>query len=888
MVHIFLALFFLFVASTASAANESGDSIVGRLARQVAAFPQEKLYTQIDLAEYFAGDTIWMRHHVVEAQTGTPSYASRYVYAELISPMGTLVRRVMMRQDENGAIYGYMPTDSDLPSGQYSLRTYTRHMAGATPDNLFVRSLRIRNVLESSVRISSAVNGGRLHLSFTDPKTGSHIHNGNVKVESFSGDVAFTGNTDKGIDIHMLDVGSSRRYVLVRVGNYGEYIPVANEYIDLQLMPEGGHMVSGQRCRVAYKAVAHTGLGVDMMAKVMDDQGTVVTENSATHCGMGIFYLTPQPGRSYHVVCTSRDGRTATASLPKAEIKAPSLSVAQNSKRFIANVLWPNNEGVSGEAVRDTLWLIVHQEGLPLYANRVVQPTIGFSRDVFRDGVVHFLLADKNLNVISERLCFAWNGSSVYGDTCSVSVATAERGMRKVSVSLPDGVNANCAVSIVDADVAKADTVHGIVSTLLLSQELRGYIEQPEWYFASRARSGQLDVLMMTQGWRRYDIQKAMRGGVAEPVGDFERSMAISGKVTSDVSPKGKKDAAVTMSSTIGGLFDATTTDADGRFVFSGFEMPDSTGYMLMARSAKGSDNLVLRLDQPKNPDVVNDLPVLYMRSDAGDVEASRKAADRIAVGQGGKVFFLPEVTVTSRYRKMTEFESMTKLNGLSIKGDALKKESNKSVLDYLKTEMQTGLKFDYNVNWFFHRNVPSYFVLDGSVWNGDEIYEWDAYRRIRKSKGGLSEEEQGIVNRLAEDHRAMTAIMESVRLRDVQQIDIIKGPMAGTLSGIVRTTNNTGMDLSAIAITTRNGSGEVGKNTRLVKPMGYQKPVNFYNPRYEVPNDYTLRHTVYWNPSLRIKDGKATFDFLPNGAKRYRISVEGIGTEGQVVCISK
>lgn len=93
-------------------------------------------------------------------------------------------------------------------------------------------------------------------------------------------------------------------------------------------------MVSGQRCRVAYKTVAHTGLGVDMMAKVMDDQGTVVAENSATHCGMGIFYLTPQPGRSYNVVCTSRDGRTATASLPKAETKAPSLVGRQESECY--------------------------------------------------------------------------------------------------------------------------------------------------------------------------------------------------------------------------------------------------------------------------------------------------------------------------------------------------------------------------------------------------------------------------------------------------------------------------------------------------------------------------------------------------------------------------
>lgn len=887
MVDFLLVLFFLLIANVALATNENVDSISERLIRQVTVFPQEKLYTQTDLEEYFAGDTIWMRHHVVDALTGRPSYASRYVYAELISPMGTLVRRVMMRQDENGAMYGYMPTDSDLPSGQYSLRTYTRHMAGATPDNLFVRSLRIRNVLESSVRISSAVNGGRLHLSFTDPKTGSHVHNGNVKVESFSGDVAFTGNTDKGIDIHMLDVGSSRRYVLVRVGNYDEYIPVANECIDLQLMPEGGHMVSGQRCRVAYKAVAHTGLGVDMMAKVMDDQGTVVTENSATHCGMGIFYLTPQPGRSYHVVCTSRDGRTATASLPKAEIKAPSLSVAQNSKRFIANVLWPNNEGASGEAVRDTLWLIVHQEGLPLYANRVVQPTIGFSRDVFRDGVVHFLLADKNLNVISERLCFAWNGSSVYGDTCSVSVATAERGMRKVSVSLPDGVNANCAVSIVDADVAKADTVHGIVSTLLLSQELRGYIEQPEWYFASRARSGQLDVLMMTQGWRRYDIQKAMRGGVAEPVGDFERSMAISGKVTSGVSSRGKKNAVVTVSSSVGGFTDAAVTDVDGRFAFSGFEMPDSTGYMVVSRSENGSGNLVLHLDSPKYPDVLDGLPVSNMQSDFVDA-VLRKAIDRIAIGQGGKTVFLPEVKVLSRYRPQTEFESLAKLNGLTITADLLKKENNKSVLDYLKTLVQSGLRFDYNENWFFHRRAPSYFILDGSVWNGDEMWGRDSSYKIVKSKGAISLEEQQSLERLMQSHRAMTAAMESVRLRDVKQIDIIKGPLAGTLAGIVRTTNNTGMDLSAIVVTTRVGNYEASTKTKFIRPLGYQKPVDFYNPHFDAPDNYNLRHTVYWNPSLKIKDGKATFSFLPNGAKKYKISVEGIGTDGKVVCIKK
>ena len=95
-------------------------------------------------------------------------------------------------------------------------------------------------------------------------------------------------------------------------------------------------------------------------------------------------------------------------------------------------------------------------------------------------------------------------------------------------------------------------------------------------------------------------------------------------------------------------------------------------------------------------------------------------------------------------------------------------------------------------------------------------------------------------------------------------------------------------MEQSAIVVTTRGDAYAVGTNTQLIRPLGYQKPVGFYNPRYEAPDGYALRHTVYWNPSLKIKDGKASFDFMPNGAKRYRITVEGVGAEGQVVCVSK
>lgn len=99
--------------------------------------------------------------------------------------------------------------------------------------------------------------------------------------------------------------------------------------------------------------------------------------------------------------------------------------------------------------------------------------------------------------------------------------------MRTLKLSLPDSVMADCAVSVTDATTVSNDTANNIVSTLLLSQELKGYIEQPAWYFADRGRSGYLDLLMLTQGWRRYDIQKALKGNTKKVSICPETSMSL-------------------------------------------------------------------------------------------------------------------------------------------------------------------------------------------------------------------------------------------------------------------------------------------------------------------------------------------------------------------------
>ncbi|HCP57621.1 MAG TPA: hypothetical protein DIT81_00575, partial [Alistipes obesi] len=84
-----------------------------------------------------------------------------------------------------------------------------------------------------------------------------------------------------------------------------------------------------------------------------------------------------------------------------------------------------------------------------------------------------------------------------------------------------------------DRAAVPAATSGSIYSTLLLSSELRGTIETPDWYFEGRdaARVAALDALLLTQGWRRYDVPAAVRGEYATPAYPLEVGQEIAGRI---------------------------------------------------------------------------------------------------------------------------------------------------------------------------------------------------------------------------------------------------------------------------------------------------------------------------------------------------------------------
>ena len=93
------------------------------------AITQERIYIQTDKPYYAAGDTVWLRAHLVEAETNDPVSRSRFIYVELHDQQAdTLMQRMMIRSDDDGVFANAMLLPKEIKGGVYTLVAYTQWM----------------------------------------------------------------------------------------------------------------------------------------------------------------------------------------------------------------------------------------------------------------------------------------------------------------------------------------------------------------------------------------------------------------------------------------------------------------------------------------------------------------------------------------------------------------------------------------------------------------------------------------------------------------------------------------------------------------------------------------------------------------------------------------
>jgi hypothetical protein len=845
---------------------------------------QEKVYLHTDKPYYSIGDDIWFKAYVVDAQFLTPSPLSSILNVDLINQKDS-IKRTLRIPLVAGFGYGNFKLTDSLEEGNYRLRAYTTWMRNFGDDFFFDRTIKIGNSWSNQVittvnyefakegnneKVTALINYSNIEgfpyankevnynvvLDFRKLAKGKAItdSNGNVII-NFTNDKPFlakTGNLNTTLKIAENTV-------------INKQIPIkgTSSDVDVQFFPEGGDLIENNRGRVAFKAVGSDGLGKKVSGYVQDLEGNKVVNFASKHLGMGVFTIMPVSSTQLEAVVTFEDGSVKKIKLPA--IKAEGINVSINSNYQDSILVKVNANAVFLEKNKGKTYTVVAQNsGTVLFTAKSALNATSFATKLpklrFPSGITQFTLFNEFMLPVSERLIFI-----APKDTLAINLITDEqeykqRGKTKMSISVKDSNGkptfGSFSMSVVDENLVSTEEekLHTIFTDLLLVSDLKGHIENPNYYFnnINEEKLYNLDVLMMTQGWRRFKWQNITNNSY--PLLNYkpEKTLSVSGRVTQG-REKPVVGGTVTLFSSIGQSFllQAKTNDL-GEFKIDSLYFPDSTKFVVQARTNKGNKNVDIELynnplqivtQNPNWPELsinINQSMLAYLKNSKTQYEAWLRN------GTVSRSIMLGEVRVVET-RPVAE--NSTNLNGA---GNADKVFTEKDLQNVFSIQQAiqgrvAGLNFIGNVPYI--RNQPAQVIMDGMFVEAD--------------------------------------FLTTIPPQDVESIEILKSIAYTAIYG-----SNGGGGL--IIITTKRGKSGYSTNTYApglvtYNPIGIFEPKEFYVPNYEISstnaNTADLRTTIYWNPKI-ITDsiGKAKVEFYnADGNGNYKIILEGMDLNGHI-----
>lgn len=416
---------------------------------------QEKVYVQTDNTCYFVGDTLWYKAFVLRADDHRPTDMSKILYVELLSPDGVLVERQRVIVSPKGMTCGQFALPDSLYSGYYEIRAYTRWMLN--------------------------FNVSQKNYTRDD------------KYKFYSNQMAKDYFRDwEGLYSRVLPVFSKPatagdydgKYMYGRPKQEMEY--VEKPRLEVSFYPEGGNLVEGKTCRMAFEITDRDGQALSLKGQLSDG-----TPLAAGYLGRGIVSFVPNGQKASF----EWNGKTWDFDLPKAQ--PTGVAMQYNDGK----VSW-ENVGVQVAAVAVTC------RGRLRYFERTSHNEAVIPADSLSSGVNELLLLDSEARILASRLFFADRGDAV--QTINVSSDKLDyMPFEPINISVT-GAQPHMPLALSVRDRRTDDTSYddgNMYTELLLCSDLRGFIPSPAYYFSSSepSRRNDLDLLLMVQGWRRYE-----------------------------------------------------------------------------------------------------------------------------------------------------------------------------------------------------------------------------------------------------------------------------------------------------------------------------------------------------------------------------------------------
>lgn len=769
----------------------------------------EKVYLHTDRSNYFSGESIWFKAYLVNASTNMLIDYSKNLYVELISADSEILQKRLI-QIEDGVGIGDFQTSDSIKSGCYIIRAYTSWMRNFGDNFFFEKTI----------------------------------------------DIANPNNQD----------------FLIQKND-----PAIKSGVDIQFFPEGGSLVDSVPTKLAFKAMDSTGIGCKVKGSIRSRSGQVISAFESSHLGMGVIPITPFTNETYTISGLAEDGQEFFAKMPEIfktgitlEVKGQntteiylSIKVNRTTLKLFPNKIFKLKISSHNEEYMD------YDIKISSLANRFTVTTTDLP-----EGISRLTLSNNEGQPQCERLVYINKKQEYKISISSNNTIYSPRSEVKLNIIVKDTLGAlepaSISLSAVDSSILSSSKLASsdITSYLLLESELKGHIEQPNYYFDSKNedRYKKLDLLLLTQGWRDF-IWKYIPSNIIKPQFPLETSIAISGKLKRVVFDKPIDKANVTLT-----LFDDslryyafTRTDSLGCFRFDSLYFSGSKKIILSAKA----DNKMLQ-------ELITIDSVDYNAPDL-DYKPLLNINDFLSMET--------QLNNDPLYHKMRK-KKYTLSDTIVLDELIIKKYIRKNQFQDKHVRIYNAVDQIVKVNEKDAGFSDIFSLIRGKVPNVRVYNDYATGSYFVKIGGPRQLSDTVDISPLFLLNGVPTTVefLLNVPVYTVDKIEVMK--RNASIFGCAAYNG-------VISVHTKNGlNGTYSSVTSSIKKriVGYNAPRIFYAPKYNTPTSETekadLRTTIYWEPNIITtdKEGETINFFNADKLTTVIVRAEGITQSGKPV----
>ena len=846
---VIFAIVFLFFSPLHAAEDVGIREMVNRINLFNRYLPQEKVYLHFDNTAYFMGEKMWFKAYVLRSDNHHATDVSRVLYVELLDRSGNVVETQKLPIGAMGQADGVFDLRNVLAGGFYEVRAYTRYMLNWDSSWLFSRVFPIFETPGKEGDYSRPSLGKTAWQVRESEKVPTKEKTGISFAKPEDGNIAF--------------------------------------------FPEGGHLVENLSCRVAFEIRDRQGLPVNGTGELSCGEECLCSVSTSQN-GRGVFSLVAQPGKIYSLNLKDKRGRLYRQELPVAEKEGCSMRVTQSGKSWCVTL------NTTTSFAQDSLGIVLTAHGALKHVDVVAGSRsmyLSLPDSAIADGVNRVSVVNGAGQVLADRLFFQY--PRTLKDSISVTVKeTSLLPSSPINLSFHAPPSTIFSLSVRDADTEKNISSLDCENWLLLAGELHGYVSHPEYYFESDDAEHReaADLLMLVQGWRRYDLSQMMGKKNFKIVHPVEKGLSISGRL------KGPQKKAIVSNQNLRfrlynelgqSLSGNAVTDSLGYYVI---EVPPCDGEWNMFVHIPKKYSIEIDRNFSPSPRSLSLLELMRPQDATAAMTSfhySRNTDEVLEKPAGismlSRTHMLPTVVKKKHFWEsgiawdnITEGREVSYLYyNIDKERDRLldKGEEIPYIYEWLK-QKNHAFKGDYRE--LFDAFNPAFWydkdVCDFS-YNGNPIL-WMLDNSPRCITNGLPF--TGTVPLM----KSRTIDDMPVTMGEVKAIYITEAPNVWKRYLVGNAWAKIG-NMATVFVYTHKMFRKCPKNLRHTFFDGYSPAVEFYSPGYgELPSNEDFRRTLYWNPYVRTnKEGYVYLRICNTGTCRQLIiSAEAITPDGNIV----